>query len=205
MKMKKNTGLLVGLAGTFIILTILQQNPSVTTIDTNILLVISKIRTEFLTEAMLFLSYIGTWHVHIWIVGVICFYFLVKKRYSIIVLLIFNLYGSRFFNQFLKMMIMRERPSIRMIDVTEYSFPSGHAMNNFSLFGFLLFLVLVSRMKKTIKVVTSIFLALLILSISFSRLYLAVHYPTDILAGWCGGGLVVWMCVYLFKRFQMKR
>ncbi len=194
----------IALTCVFFVLGRLYKIQAVTNMDTNILLAISEIRTEFLTSIMLFLSYIGSWRVHIWIVGALVFYFIVKKRYSIVVLLIFNLYGSRLLNQFLKNIYMRERPSIRMMDVAEYSFPSGHAMNNMALFGFILFLILSSKVTTGIKRSATVFLVLLIAAISFSRMYLAVHYPTDILAGWCGGGMVLVACAYLYKKYHMK-
>ncbi|REI01618.1 phosphatase PAP2 family protein [Staphylococcus felis] len=90
-------------------------------------------------------------------------------------------------NPILKNIFDRERPTLlRLIDISGFSFPSGHAMGSTAFFGSLIYIchrVLKGKSKSFIIALC----AMLIVLISTSRVYLGVHYPTDILAGIVGG------------------
>lgn len=172
-----------------------------TIIDTEILIAISKLRTDFLTELMIWISYIGSFSVYIWLIGIVCIWYILHRRYSIAVIVIFNILFSMFLNDFLKGIFQRPRPDIRMMDVSGFSFPSGHTMNNTAIYGFLIFLVLNSSMNKYLKFILIIFMSFLTGMIGFSRMYLAVHYPTDIIGGLCGGIFVVSISILLFQKY----
>ena len=96
---------------------------------------------------------------------------------------------------------MRERPLELMI-ITEdgYSFPSGHAMAALGFYGFIIYLICISNSKKFIKIVFSILLGLLIFLIGVSRIYLGVHYASDVLAGFLISGAYLILYVILFKK-----
>lgn len=90
-------------------------------------------------------------------------------------------------NPILKNIFDRERPTIlRLIDITGFSFPSGHAMGSTAFFGSLIYICRRILKGKSQMVVIAL-CALMILLISTSRVYLGVHYPTDIIAGIIGG------------------
>ncbi|MCO4331211.1 phosphatase PAP2 family protein [Staphylococcus hyicus] len=90
-------------------------------------------------------------------------------------------------NPILKNIFDRERPTIlRLIDITGFSFPSGHAMGSTAFFGSLIYICRRILKGKSKMVIMSL-CALMILLISTSRVYLGVHYPTDIIAGIIGG------------------
>lgn len=90
-------------------------------------------------------------------------------------------------NPILKNIFDRERPTLlRLIDISGFSFPSGHAMGSTAFFGSLIYIchrVLKGKSKSFIIALC----VMLIVLISTSRVYLGVHYPTDILAGIVGG------------------
>ena len=84
----------------------------------------------------------------------------------------------------------RERPSmLRLIDITGFSFPSGHAMGSTIFFGSLMMLIKNSGLNN--KSMLYGLCAFFILMISSSRVYLGVHYPTDVIAGIVAGTAVV--------------
>lgn len=172
-----------------------------TIIDTEILIAISKLRTDFLTELMIWISNIGSFSVYIWLIGIVCIWYILHRRYSTAVIVIFNILFSMFLNDILKGIFQRPRPDIRMMDVSGFSFPSGHTMNNTAIYGFLIFLVLNSSMNKCLKFILIIFMSFLTGMIGFSRMYLAVHYPTDIIGGLCGGIFVVSISILLFQKY----
>lgn len=94
-------------------------------------------------------------------------------------------------NPLLKNIFDRERPTLlRLIDISGFSFPSGHAMGSTAYFGSIMFIA--NRLMKGKSKGFMIGLcALFILMISTSRVYLGVHYPTDIIAGIIGGAFCV--------------
>ncbi len=96
-------------------------------------------------------------------------------------------------NQLFKATVARERPAILEPIVVEhgFSFPSGHAAISMVAYGVLAVLVLRSRLPLAVRRGVAAGLAILILLVGVSRVYLGVHYPTDVLAGWTAGALIV--------------
>lgn len=96
----------------------------------------------------------------------------------------------------LKEVVQRERPaeSIRLVSETGYSFPSGHSMVAMAFFGFLLWMVLHYEKDRTVKAFCTLGFVTIILLIGMSRIYLGVHYASDVLAGFFI--TVVWLGFY---------
>ncbi|MDP4575411.1 phosphatase PAP2 family protein [Qipengyuania sp. G39] len=97
--------------------------------------------------------------------------------------------GGAVMGKLLKSLFARERPEVvpHLVEVTSLSFPSGHSMN--SAIVYLTLAVMISRSfdERRARIFTIGTAALLVLAIGFSRLYLGVHYPTDVLGGWTVG------------------
>lgn len=93
----------------------------------------------------------------------------------------------------LKEIVQRERPaeSIRLVSETGYSFPSGHSMVAMAFFGFLMWMVLHYEEDRIVKILCTLGFACVILLIGMSRVYLGVHYLSDVLAGFLV--TVVWL------------
>ena len=89
-------------------------------------------------------------------------------------------------NLLLKNIFVRPRPSeLRLIEETGYSFPSGHAMASTAVYGLLLYIVFREVKNKKIRNIACILLAILIFTIDMSRIYVGVHYASDVIAGTC--------------------
>lgn len=109
------------------------------------------------------------------------------------------LFGSGFLNGAVKALYQRVRPDQipHLIEQDGFAFPSGHAMGSMIVYGGLLFIILRylatkrGSLGKT-KWVLGILFGLLILSIGLSRIYLGVHYPSDVIAGFSLG--LSWIC-----------
>jgi len=96
-------------------------------------------------------------------------------------------------NTLLKRGVARARPDALEPLIVEhgFSFPSGHALLSATAFGIVAVLVLRSRLPGGVRRSVAALLALLVLAVGVSRVYLGVHYPSDVLAGWIAGLAVV--------------
>lgn len=102
----------------------------------------------------------------------------------------------------LKNLFRRKRPDHPLVDgVTNFSFPSGHAFMSVAFYGLLIWLVLQYSKKQSTRVLLIFFLSLLILLIGFTRIYLRLHYTTDVIAGFCFGIVWLYTCLYLLSRY----
>lgn len=119
------------------------------------------------------------------ILGIITILILIlikNKRIDLSVLI--NLCSVTVLNLVLKSILQRPRPNeYRIINETGYSFPSGHSMISMAFYGFIIYLIYKNIKNKYLKWISIILLSILILMIGFSRIYLGVHYVSDVLAG----------------------
>ena len=105
-----------------------------------------------------------------------------KNKTSLYILL--NLVFSFIVNESVKGMFARSRPvGINLIDEIGYSFPSGHTMVAFSVYGFLVYLLCRKTKKLIVKIILVSVLFIGVFLIGFSRIYLGVHYFSDIIGG----------------------
>lgn len=133
-------------------------------------------------------------------------YFILKARRLLEpFILTICLFGIRYGNSFLKEIYERERPSLhRLVDIGGYSFPSGHAMISIGFFGLVLYFLLQLLKKTWLRRLAAVLGSIYIFLVGYSRIYLGVHYPSDVLAGFLAGGSYLLICILLY-RFMMAR
>lgn len=103
---------------------------------------------------------------------------------NIKVLICSNLILVTLFNQLLKHIIKRPRPYYKIIEENGYSFPSGHSMVSMAFYGLLIYLIYKYIRNKYLRYSLIIILSILIILIGISRIYLGVHYTTDVVCGY---------------------
>ena len=169
--------------------------------DIQILLLLQEFRngigaafTGFFTK----MSYIGEMNVVLTIMAIV--YWCVSKSFGNYLLMGWS--GNRILNGFLKVTVCTYRPWIRdarivpdsdaLAAATGYSFPSGHSVNAASLYGG-------GMIRKELPKVLRVFLGLIVVLIAFSRIFLGVHTPQDILVGALSGLLLMWLTSRLMR------
>lgn len=101
-------------------------------------------------------------------------------------------------NRVLKYIIRRPRPEYMLITENGYSFPSGHAMISTAFYGYLIYLVYKNTKNKVLKYSLCSLMGVLIVLICFSRVYLGVHYLSDVV----GGFLIAILYLMIFIRIS---
>ena len=134
-----------------------------------------------MTNIMQFITFFSD---PIWCILLSCLMILFVKNKKISKAFLLNLILVFLLNYVLKILFSRNRPAdINLIVETGFSFPSGHAMMSLGIYGFLIYLLLLSDKNKISKIIGTASLVLLIFLIGISRIYLGVHYATDVIAG----------------------
>ena len=119
-----------------------------------------------------------------WLIGLSIFLLLIIKNKKIGISISINLGLAALTNFLLKQILQRPRPiGHRIIDESGYSLPSGHSMVSMAFYGFLIYLVYKRIENKHLKSFLIALLLVLIINIGISRIYLGVHYTSDVIAG----------------------
>lgn len=165
---------------------------TITTIDTIMYNLIIKLMSTGTTAFMMFISHLGSAVTLITLTVVFVLLLRNKKDSRCIAL---NLVLVFVLNRILKFIIARPRPQIlRLVSEKGYSFPSGHAMVSMGFYGFLIYLIYKKVKNKKVKYPLIIILTLLVIAIGISRIYLGVHYFTDVI----GGFIIAIIYLHLF-------
>jgi undecaprenyl-diphosphatase len=161
------------------------------TIDTAILQVLRGLRTPLLDQVMMGVTFLGEPTVLLLMCLSLGIWLLIRKRREEATTIAIAAGGAGGLNYLIKDLFRRQRPPVweRIVDVNHYSFPSGHAMVSLVVYGIIGYL-LVTHFPRWRSLIISLTI-ILVSAIGFSRLYLSVHWPTDVIAGYAAG--VVWL------------
>lgn len=177
-------------------------------IDNLIYKSVESIRSDFLTVVLIGITELG---------GVVGLFFILlitvivlckKNRVKEATAITLNLIISTFTYVILKNIFQRERPVTGniLIDEVGFSFPSGHTTNNVAFYFLAIYLVCINVKNKKVRNISCVILAIIPILIAFSRIYLRVHYPTDVIAGFCLGiVLVVLFTTFIWPRIEKSK
>lgn len=168
---------------------------------------VQSFRTPVLTTVMKGFTFIGTTPVVIVITLVILFMLLFVFKHRAEALLVFSIIlGSSIIFEVLKHLFHRQRPTLhRLIEATGYSFPSGHSTEAFALYGILAFISWRHLKTPIARTLMIFFASVMILAIGTSRIYLGVHFPSDVLAGYLASGFWLATVIWFYQRYKERR
>jgi membrane-associated phospholipid phosphatase len=159
-----------------------------------------------LTPIMLFFTFFGSIEALFLFTILSCAFLIWKNKRWEASFLVIGIAGGGIFNLLLKWIFRRERPDLyRLIEESGYSFPSGHSMGSFILYGMLCMLLITFFPSIKTKVILILSTSAFITMIGWSRIYLGVHYPSDVIAGFAGGGAWVCVCLLMLKLILKSR
>ena len=142
----------------------------------------------------------------IFVISLTTILFFVIKDKKIGISIITNLGIVTILNQIIKFIMQRPRPTeFRIIEETGYSFPSGHSITSMVFYGYLVYLTYKYINNKKIKIPLIIFLILLIPTIGLSRIYLGVHYASDVLCGFLLGIIYLILFISISKKYLERK
>ena len=199
--MKKRTNITIIIILTILLLIeiILVKLNVFNTIDDYIYSHASKIINNTNTAIFKGFSFLGT---EIFIILFCLINIIINKSRGVIITII--VFSSTLLNQALKIIIRRPRPDINPLAIERsFSFPSGHTMIMIVIGGILLYLLWQEKGSKLKKIVLTIIISLVALTVMFSRIYLGVHYFSDIIGGITSGLLFLFISYYYYS-FKFK-
>lgn len=142
----------------------------------------------------------------IFVISLTTILFFVIKDKKIGISIIANLGIVTILNQIIKFIMQRPRPTeFRIIEETGYSFPSGHSMVSLAFYGYLVYLIYKYINNKHLKRTLIIILSVLICIIGVSRIYLGVHYTSDVLGGFLISLAYLIIYIELVNKFVLEK
>ena len=204
--MKKKRGVIFA-AGLvlFVLLTILMVTGNLQWFDDPIREWVYSIRNPALTEVLKVITYMGNWQTITLLCIVLLLFRKTRLRYGVPVSA-----GAIFvtiFNRIIKLIFKRPRPeeSLHLIEEGGYSFTSGHSITSMVVFGLLIYLVRkYVKNRKAANILTAA-LAVPWIFIGLSRIYMGVHFPSDVLAGWALGAAVLAGIIVIVEKCDARR
>lgn len=185
----------------FVILTILVCTNTIEPLDNATSSFIISIRSPELTNTMNIITNIsGSYAL---IVFTTLFIILIKKKKYPLAITI-NLIAVFITSQLAKAIVERDRPLDMLVSAPGYSYPSGHSMVGLAYFSFLSYLVIKYIPNKIVKIILPIVFTITILLVGFSRIYLGVHYLSDVLAGFLLGAIYLIIFINIYPLEEQK-
>ena len=180
--------------------------PNLSTFELKINLFIQNILSSVPLAVPTFITDFGHGVPMDYVVLAIIILFLFFKNYKSLIIFFASLPFSQLVYSSIKVIIERPRPPIehRLIEIGHYSFPSGHSTLSMVLYGLLIYFSWKYIKNLKVKYTLTTILCLLIFIIGFTRLWLCVHYLTDVIGGFSLGICIVYLCAIFDKLLTSK-
>lgn len=167
----------------FIVILSKVNNNTISTFDEEIYNIVISLKSDWLTSFLKVFTYLASSYFLI-AICILSIFIIKKRKYSLIIIL--NIINTTIISQIIKYLVCRNRPvDISLITETGYSFPSGHSVAAMSFYGFLIFLFYNSNLNKKKKTILISILSIIIFIVGYSRVYLGVHYASDVISAFC--------------------
>ena len=157
------------------------------------------LRADWLTPAVKVITYMGNWQsITLLCIILLCFR---QSRIKYGLPVSAGAVSVTILNKIIKSVVERPRPDdiIHLVNAGGFSFPSGHSITSMFVFGMLIYLVRTNMQNRRAANAMTVVLAVPMICIGLSRIYLGVHYPTDVLAGWCLGIIMIVIIYMMFR------
>ncbi len=172
--------------------------------DQSISSFIQSFQTDSFTKIMTGVTFFGSSSFLFPAYIVLILYFLIRKKARLAVDITMVGLSSTGILFLFKDIFRRHRPLDPLIsNVTGFSFPSGHSFSSFTFFGLLIYILWEAKIQTGWKVFIAIVLVLFAATIAFSRVYLRVHYPSDVVAGFCLS--ILWLMISMWILHKADR
>jgi undecaprenyl-diphosphatase len=161
---------------------------------------------QWLEIAMINITSLGSAVIITLITIIVVGYLIFQKNYFYIFVVLFATIGGTILVLLLKNFFGRERPELvpHLVYAVSFSFPSGHSMMSAVVYLTQASLISKIQKSKSLKIYILTIAIILTVLIGLSRIYLGVHYPTDVLAGWALGTAWAYICWLLANYFTEK-
>jgi len=184
----------------FSIILISVLNGTIQVFDSNIYNMINSLKSNCMDMFFKTITRFGDEEVLIFI-AIVCLIFIKNRKIGTSIAI--NLASTGLMNHILKEIVQRPRPPIefRMVQESSFSFPSGHAMASLAFYGLIIYYIYNYVKNKKVKNIACIALSILIFLIGISRIYLGVHYASDVLAGFLFSTVYLGLYIKLIFNF----
>lgn len=158
-------------------------------------------RVDALTPAAVVISVLGGTLAMTALATATCLVLTWRRRWTSAALVAITGLGGGLLVRGGKRLTDRDRPPVEdhLISVSNQAYPSGHSMGSFVVVGIVLVVALPSVHGPALRACTAVAAALFVLTVGLSRIYLGVHWTTDVLAGWCFGALWLILCLTVYR------
>ena len=197
-------GLLVSLIFLLLFLGIIQDfvfKDSLVSADLRIIYLFRTIASANLNHFFAFFTVLGNWQTIILLFAALAIFQLISKNYRSIIYLGVSIGAGSVFSYITKFIFHRPRPPLVSLieQPVSYGLPSGHALLAVCFYGFIAYLLIKYFKKIYAKTLIAFFSLVLIILIGLSRVYLGVHYLSDVLAGWYLGFFTLILAITFFE------
>lgn len=159
-----------------------------------------------LSQVMMVVTELGAMPFYVVFGGIITIIFCLRRHILAGIMLVVCSGGSGLMTLVIKSIVMRMRPDMMPVVIeTGYSFPSGHSVTAVCFYGYLAFLCYRYGSSNMIRYGGIVINAMMIVLIGISRIYLGVHYPTDVIGGYVGGMMWLGMSLCLIEYIEQRQ